>query len=630
MPEFDKNFRKIEQSDIKSKGVVALTDRPNDPSLYGRSGLSSAELKAWFDKLSIALADRVNAIIEGTQNGDLAKKLKLSENNDMTLAKFYSNFTAGTLATALLLITNAHAEGISLTAFANWVEQQVSTLNDHAKDTTDSVHGISNKIGLHNVNGTAHNDIRNLISSVRKDLVDIISVVEQTANAALESASSKCRVHPMRDFYEFIYYVLNDPDRYNLGDFIVFDDKLLPDFVLFDKNATFDYAVDDYQIGETLTGDEVFEPGKSYVIGRMRFITVEGGIDYSKLVKKEEFDAAVDRLAAVEQTNTEISYDVNALKETTQSLSEMQTELGNAIPNQINSHNADSNSHKDIRAEIDSKIATHNNSEEPHPALQEGIDYATSRAEAAFNLATGHSSVISIKTANEIVNHLIYNDALVIGDLFLVEDSSSPDFSYLGIPTVDEIALAREEGRLYTSSDFIFGTAAFEIDTLYIIEGKKLRSSSRDIDLTALAQKQEIRAAEKRIQELEGEVETLTAENEKLKIQIEEVSCETVITTEETIVLQNNTEFNLGTRTSVTIELPADVSDRFACIINFHSGATATTFDSPSEIIFTQDDCYGGVLTPCKNRIYEINIKNVNGILIAKVGCTDFVVIGED
>lgn len=629
MPEFDKNFRKIEQSDIKSKGVVALTDRPNDPSLYGRSGLSAAELKAWFDKLSIALADRVNTIIEGTLTGDLAKKLKLSENDDMTLANFYSNFTAGTLATALLLITNAHAEGISLTAFANWVEQQVSTLNDHAKDTADSVHGISNKIGLHNVNGTAHNDIRNLISSVRKELVDNISAIEQTANSALESAAAKCKVHPMRDFYEFTYYVRNDPNRYNLGDFIVFDDKLLPDFVLFDKNATFDSAVDDYQIGETLTGDEVFEPGKSYIIGEMRFITVEGGIDYSKLVKKEEFDSAVERIGAIEQTIPEISNDVNLLKETTQSLSEMQTELGNAIPDQINSHNSNSNAHKDIRAEIDSKIATHNNSEEPHPALQEGIDYATSRAEAAFNLATGHSSVISIKTANAIVNHLIYNDALVIGDLFLVEDSSSPDFSYLGVPTVDEIALAREEGRLYTASDFVWGTAAFEIDTLYIIEGKKLRSSSRDIDLTALAQKQEVRALEDETAKLKSSVATLTKENTTLKEKISELEIEEVETSSETVLLEHRTKYKLGLRTSIVLQLPEEVPEEFECYFHFRSGDVATMFDSPENIYYTQDDCWAGVLTPCKNRIYEVSIAKVEGFLIAKVGCADAVVIGE-
>ena len=40
----------------------------------------------------------------------------------------------------------------------------------------------------------------------------------------------------------------------------------------------------------------------------------------------------------------------------------------------------------------------------------------------------------------------------------------------------------------------------------------------------------------------------------------------------------------------------------------------------------TQDDCYKGVFTPCKDRIYEINIKNVDGVIIGKVGCCDYAV----
>lgn len=100
-----------------------------------------------------------------------------------------------------------------------------------------------------------------------------------------------------------------------------------------------------------------------------------------------------------------------------------------------------------------------------------------------------------------------------------------------------------------------------------------------------------------------------------------------VPTENESLRLTNNTEYNLGTKEAVSIDLPEVIGDEFEVIVNFHSGSFATSFDTPNEIIFTLDDCVDGRLYPIPNRIYEINIKKVGQVLLAKVNGTDYEVI---
>ena len=77
----------------------------------------------------------------------------------------------------------------------------------------------------------------------------------------------------------------------------------------------------------------------------------------------------------------------------------------------------------------------------------------------------------------------------------------------------------------------------------------------------------------------------------------------------------------------MALALPEEIPNEFEVIVNFRSGTVATSFDAPNSIVFTQDDCYAGRLTPITNRIYEINIKNVGGVLVGKVGCADYEVV---
>ena len=113
------------------------------------------------------------------------------------------------------------------------------------------------------------------------------------------------------------------------------------------------------------------------------------------------------------------------------------------------------------------------------------------------------------------------------------------------------------------------------------------------------------------------------AENELLTkedaiVQVESTASE--------LVLATHTEYNFGLVTELMVSLPED-TDGLEAIINFRCGATAASIDMPDEILFQGDDTLDGRIYPITNRLYEINIKKVMGIIIAKVGAVDYEVI---
>ena len=92
------------------------------------------------------------------------------------------------------------------------------------------------------------------------------------------------------------------------------------------------------------------------------------------------------------------------------------------------------------------------------------------------------------------------------------------------------------------------------------------------------------------------------------------------------MLLSTKTEHNLGLRTSVNLTLADTIESDFECIVNFRSGASATIFEC-SGISFAGDDCIGGTLYPISNRLYEINIKNIGGAIIGRVGACDYAIL---
>ena len=82
-----KKFTSIMPSELKSKGVVSLADKPNTASSYGVGGLSPTNLKLWFDQLSTLLAEKINAIYAALSGESAAEYMRLmldglDENNE--------------------------------------------------------------------------------------------------------------------------------------------------------------------------------------------------------------------------------------------------------------------------------------------------------------------------------------------------------------------------------------------------------------------------------------------------------------------------------------------------------------------------------------------------------------------
>lgn len=75
-------FEKITESDITKNGVSALATTPTRPTAFGESAMSAADLKARFDKLPRLIADKVNEILTGIEDGQLAEVLNISNGEE--------------------------------------------------------------------------------------------------------------------------------------------------------------------------------------------------------------------------------------------------------------------------------------------------------------------------------------------------------------------------------------------------------------------------------------------------------------------------------------------------------------------------------------------------------------------
>ena len=81
----------------------------------------------------------------------------------------------------------------------------------------------------------------------------------------------------------------------------------------------------------------------------------------------------------------------------------------------------------------------------------------------------------------------------------------------------------------------------------------------------------------------------------------------------DSITIADNTIYNGGTQTALTIALPSSATVDFICEIDFSSGATATTLTYPqSGITWLGDDIATNVFTPVVSKRYTI-ICSYNG-----------------
>lgn len=280
----------------------------------------------------------------------------------------------------------------------------------------------------------------------------------------------------------------------------------------------------------------------------------------------------------------------------------------------LKDHNLSESSHIDIRATLDDlatmditlgnaiagSLKEHNADKDSHPILLAELKRIDDAVQIAHNLASGKSKIYPVNDIYEMLDNV--NDRLNVGDKFVLAQESVPDFILFEKDSAGEGAISLSQTDLLLGLELVPGKS-------YICSnGFLFVATESGIDTSLFAKQTEVESI---IAEL------LTKETKKaLKEE-----------TAETVTLTSDTEYNLGLRTSVVLALPEEIPNEFEVIVNFRSGAVATAFDAPNSIVFTQDDCYLGRLTPITNRIYEINIKNVGGVLIGKVGCCDYEVI---
>lgn len=135
-----KKLEKITQKQISENGTQALADRPNLTAQYGASGLSSTQLKLWFDKLATLLAEKINSIIDIFSENEIEEyiSISLSEYNVESLSELVETFTSGTFAEKIL----------QLKPFIGATEKSTlqSIINNFAKEISESAEAINEKI----------------------------------------------------------------------------------------------------------------------------------------------------------------------------------------------------------------------------------------------------------------------------------------------------------------------------------------------------------------------------------------------------------------------------------------------------------------------------------------------------
>lgn len=304
------------------------------------------------------------------------------------------------------------------------------------------------------------------------------------------------------------------------------------------------------------------------------------------------------------------------LLERIENLVSKDVELGDSIGDQIDLHNASGDAHSDIRKKIASSIGEHNSSGEAHGDIREQITALDTLARDAHNLATGKSKVHPCENVVDLFEQ-IDNGTLVfnVGDMVIFKDTNLPDFAVFAIGQE-----AKPANDIYLSSETIV-----EEKKSYYCEGITFVALESGIDTSKLASTSDLMQMWQdlisTINELGSRV--VGAENELLTKEDAIVQMES---TASELLLASHTEYNLGLITELKVSLPEN-TDGLEVIINFRCGVTAPSLDMPNEILFQGDDTLDGRLYPITNRLYEINIKKVMGIIIAKVGAADYEVI---
>ena len=94
--------KKITESEIAPLSVASLPTRPTAPTAFGGKGLTSAEMKAAFDKLPLLAIERLNELIDDINTGRITEAIpSFGTNRVETLAELMYGIGNGDFANEL-------------------------------------------------------------------------------------------------------------------------------------------------------------------------------------------------------------------------------------------------------------------------------------------------------------------------------------------------------------------------------------------------------------------------------------------------------------------------------------------------------------------------------------------------
>ncbi len=307
------------------------------------------------------------------------------------------------------------------------------------------------------------------------------------------------------------------------------------------------------------------------------------------------------------------------LSQKIEDLEKMDSDLGTSIESLIATHNVGEGSHADIREKIGADITSHNTSTVSHQDLRAYLKELRDKLNATYALASGKSKVFPCQSVLDALEQIYEKKDIAVGDLFLIADENEVDF------TVFELAYKNPNDIEISYEEIANGEMTLEPGNVYYFAGVRLLATRGNLETGLLAKQEALDELELTTLESLEELNTKLNEIDKT-LALKQDKLTLAYSTAESVALSTDHEYNLGQRTSLALVLES-VPSGFEAIVSFHSAKTPTSFDAPSELYFTGDDTLDGRLYPVSNRLYEINIKDVQGVLVARVGACDYEVI---
>lgn len=286
--------------------------------------------------------------------------------------------------------------------------------------------------------------------------------------------------------------------------------------------------------------------------------------------------------------------------------------IKNEASTALDAHGSSELSHNDIRmaisdlitrdTELGNQIATglkeHDNDNNAHETIRLWLKQLQDKITSVSNLASGKSKIIPVKDIYEMMSKL--TPEINVGDKFVLLAQNVPDF------TVFEKNSQNTEASELSQLSLLLGLE-LEPGKSYICGGYLLVASESGVDTSLFAKQTELDLTNKELATKQKALVHLTQSQEQ-------------------ITVSDNTVHNLGLRQALELVLPENISNGFSSLVVFRSGSVPTAITS-NGIIFTQDDSLRGELVPVSNRLYELHIRCVDGVVLCTVIATDFEVI---